>query len=131
MFEHKFLLCFGIIDKDCIQNARPKADTTLMYYQRTYSMVWERKETKGENGHKNQKKTEIWEKYWKPNNCAKKRCSNACRTYITDIPFTYRKVRAKVLSARGQPLGYDTLISFLFALIVLQVAFGVRILSVK
>ena len=49
----------------------------------------------------------------------------------TDIPFTYRKVRAKVLSARGQPLGYDTLISFLFALIVLQVAFGVRILSVK
>ena len=39
MFEHKFLLCFGIIDKDCIQNARPKADSTLMYYQRTYSMV--------------------------------------------------------------------------------------------
>ena len=44
MFEHKFPLFFGIIDKDCIQNARPKADTTLNIFPKNLLHDVRRKE---------------------------------------------------------------------------------------
>ena len=56
MFEHKFPLFFGIIDKDCIQNARPKADTTLNIFPENLFHDVRRKERKGDKVHKHERK---------------------------------------------------------------------------